>query len=660
MKFTLKESWRNPTHRRDLDGLRAVSIIAVVIGHYSSNLLPGGYLGVDVFFVISGYVITLQLTRMKETQFSKFLLKFYGARIRRLLPALLLVVFATWTLSVLLLSRQEAVLNTGAYSLIGSSNLYLWHLASDYFGTTANQNPFTHSWSLGVEEQFYVIFPILFYFVIGKSRNRFTRLLLYLTILSSTSAALFILLSNYDSNFAYYGMPTRFWEIGFGASAAIFSLKQREQKHRSRFIVYLLLILLFAFFGFEIATGILPHFITTLITVTILLVSEKSDGKTVLNSQYLNWIGNRSYSLYLIHWPMLVFSKYIFGERNLVKIVGIILSVLLSQLLFKFIEQPFRRGRLVKSDSRTVVTGLLVLILSFGVIHTTAKEFTSGYNNTIPKFLGIQAVPEWNQARCSGATNISLITNPLSSCLGGSRKSEGNFVFLVGDSHADHLLEMVKTGFKSTKFVVRNINLEGGTDFPFAEFNSQSNSPSLKYLESNMKAGDVVILSFHRGHLNLDRDVHLPLNKQAKINQKTTNLIFNLTKYSETLNDLGVRLILVRDTPLMATVQTTESCALQKRILGSDGCQISEEQDRHTRWLQDYAFDNVQEANSKVLSWDPLDTIYARKTTFDVLDQNGKYVMYDWNHITELMSSRLGLNFKRWLASKGIVHESSN
>jgi len=660
MNLTHKYTWRNPMYRSDLDGLRAVSIIAVVIGHYFPTLLPGGYLGVDVFFVISGYVITLQLTRMREKRFSEFLIKFYGARVRRLLPAVLLVVLVTWGLSVLVFSRQEAILHTAAYSLLGISNLYLWHSASDYFGTTASQNPFTHTWSLGVEEQFYFIFPILFFILIGTSRNQFKRLLRHLVILSSISAVLFVLLSNYNSNFAYYGMPTRFWEIGSGASVAIFGLIQKHKKNRSKYVVYLLLALLIGFFSFEIAEGALPHFLATLITVGILIMSEKLDGETVLDSKYLNWMGKRSYSVYLIHWPVLVFSKYIFGEGNLVKITGIILAVLLSQLLYRFIEQPFRKGSLVRSDTRTVATGLLILVLSFGVIHTTAKALTSGYNNTIPKLLGIKAVAEWKQARCSGALNINLIENPLESCLGGSRKSESNFVFLVGDSHADHLLEMVNSGFRGTNYVVRNINLEGGTDFPFVEFNPHQISPSLKYLETNMKSGDVVILSFHKGHLNPERDIHLPLKQKVQKNEKTLNLITNLNRFSKTLNDQGVRLILIRDTPLMASVQTTESCALQTRIMGSNGCKISEEQDRQTRWLQDYAFDRLQEANPKIISWDPLDVIYARESTFDVVDQSGNYLMYDWNHITQLMSSRLGPYFKRWLAQEGVISEISN
>ena len=153
----------NLIRRKDIDGLRAVAVITVVCGHFFSEQFPSGFLGVDVFFVISGYVITQLIFSINSGKNSlQALIVFYSKRIRRLLPALTTVILVTLILVFTLMTRPGGeITRTGAYALIGVSNMYLWQLSQDYFGVAAGQNPFTHTWSLGVEEQFYFIYPII-------------------------------------------------------------------------------------------------------------------------------------------------------------------------------------------------------------------------------------------------------------------------------------------------------------------------------------------------------------------------------------------------------------------------------------------------------------------------------------------------------------------
>jgi len=148
-------------YRPEIDGLRAIAVLAVILHHLSDRLLPGGYLGVDVFFVISGYVITASLAERPAASLSDLMLGFYARRIRRLLPALLLCVLVTALLFSLVAPDPGQMLGVGWRALFGFSNITLYHLAVDYFRPAINLEPYAHTWSLGVEEQFYLLFPLL-------------------------------------------------------------------------------------------------------------------------------------------------------------------------------------------------------------------------------------------------------------------------------------------------------------------------------------------------------------------------------------------------------------------------------------------------------------------------------------------------------------------
>jgi len=215
-------------YRKDIDGLRFIAVFSVVVGHYFPKLAPQGFLGVDVFFVISGYVITQLLFTMEKERASSFLIEFYAKRMRRIIPALLIVVTVSLLVFSLLVTRIDgAIGNTGAYSLIGVSNMYLWHLSLDYFSLSASQNPLTHTWSLGVEEQFYALYPIFFFLCwkFGKKR-RFIALVTLVSATSFLSLILNIGLSESKTNLAFYSMPTRLWELGAGVLVSLLAAKK--------------------------------------------------------------------------------------------------------------------------------------------------------------------------------------------------------------------------------------------------------------------------------------------------------------------------------------------------------------------------------------------------------------------------------------------------
>lgn len=210
-------------YRAEIDGLRAVAVVSVIIHHIDRTLLPHGHLGVDIFYVISGFVITQALINQQHGSFVNYALRFYTRRVKRLMPALFLCIALT-TMIVFAVSTPDYILTaasirTGVTALFGLSNLYLLRHATDYFGSTALLNPFTHTWSLGFEAQFYLVFPVIMWFsgLPRKSPKGIFYFTLIICVAAIASLGSYIWLDNRNPIWAFYLMPTRFWELAAGA-----------------------------------------------------------------------------------------------------------------------------------------------------------------------------------------------------------------------------------------------------------------------------------------------------------------------------------------------------------------------------------------------------------------------------------------------------------
>jgi peptidoglycan/LPS O-acetylase OafA/YrhL len=180
------------SYRPEINGLRALAVVAVIINHFNKDILPSGYLGVDIFFVISGFVITSSMAGRSSRNFGDLLMGFYVRRIKRLVPALVVFVVITSFLICMFNPNPGTYLQTGMTSLFGLSNLFLLKNSIDYFATSTELNPFTHTWSLGVEEQFYFLFPFLLWFTgFGRQTSKGSRKLIW--VIGTLSVACFYL-----------------------------------------------------------------------------------------------------------------------------------------------------------------------------------------------------------------------------------------------------------------------------------------------------------------------------------------------------------------------------------------------------------------------------------------------------------------------------------
>lgn len=337
-------------YRADIDGLRAVAVLAVVLNHFSSALLPGGFVGVDVFFVISGYLITRIISdEIAQGRFT--FARFYERRARRIFPALfgMLAVTLAAGYALLLPSDYIGALRAALATMLFASNVLLWREQSGYFDATESKlDPLLHTWSLAVEEQFYVLFPIFLLICYRYWRKRMVWILLACALVSLAGAAMVV---KGNRSAVFFLSPFRAWELlagsllAYGALPAIGSRLLREALAISGLMAIMLASL---FYGDGTVFPGLAALAPVLGAAAI--IHAGSSGPTFAG-RLLQWrpvvyVGRISYSLYLWHWPLIVLAQYANGMEPLSRFWPLLLlaSLALGSASYHFIEQPFRHG----------------------------------------------------------------------------------------------------------------------------------------------------------------------------------------------------------------------------------------------------------------------------------------------------------------------------
>lgn len=374
-----------PGFRADLQGVRALAVTAVVLAHAGIPGFSGGFVGVDVFFVLSGYLITGILFREYRETATIDLLGFYSRRIKRLLPVMALVIGATLAVAFMLFPAAEvkAVSGSSPFASIWLSNVYFSFRGLDYFGEDASEDLFLHTWSLGVEEQFYLVWPFLILFFSFTGRRFLSR-----SGSSGRSALVFGFIAVFISSFAlcaywlqgqpmhsFYQMPSRAWQFALGAiTFLVFSGEQDERKHARGVVAgYGLLLVgmalvLFSvgFYDRKMAYPGLPALVPSLGAVLLISAWHVADlSKNPLSWKPLVWVGDRSYGLYLWHWPALRIIERLEGDLSVTAVILLFAGLLLlSDLSYRFVEKPFWRGPLSHYPAKRVMqSGLAVMLV---------------------------------------------------------------------------------------------------------------------------------------------------------------------------------------------------------------------------------------------------------------------------------------------------------
>jgi peptidoglycan/LPS O-acetylase OafA/YrhL len=436
-------------YRPDIDGLRAWAVMLVVIYHAGIGCVPGGYMGVDVFFVISGYLITNIITReMEQGHFS--LLRFYERRIRRIIPALvvmtisILVLGTIWILPV----SFERISGSALAAMLFLANFHFWKSASNYFAPASETDPFLHTWSLAVEEQFYLLFPVLFVllFQLGRRRtvvNVMGLLLVASFVLTLTSYA-------FAPTATFFFPIFRAWEFLVGALLAMGVVPTTEKRiFAGAGTLTGLSLLVFAAIYFD-STIQFPGWVTLLPVIGSALIIHFGGqsgmvGRVTLSAEPVRRIGRISYSLYLWHWPVFVLAEHYILDHPLGALevsYCIALSFVLAYLSYRFVEQPFRHGSWFQRSSHlfiTVIPMALVAVVSAFVIF-----FNEGLRQRYPDFANFSISSQTEvdkrieKIALSNCFEEAISGRRISACYLGPR-GEGN-AMIWGDSFALHYL----------------------------------------------------------------------------------------------------------------------------------------------------------------------------------------------------------------------------
>lgn len=474
-------------YRPEVDGLRLLAVALVILHHLGIPGFDGGFVGVDVFFVISGYLITSIL--VKEAGASSFSFgSFYRRRVIRLAPAYFLVLFVSGVLSCFTMLPAELVQfsKSAIYSTFFAANFFMWDAVGGYFGSGADTTPLLHLWSLAVEEQFYLFWPVGFLVLVRLFKSRMSlsiviALLLFVTVAISQYGAL-----NYRAA-AYYLMPTRAFELLIGA--ALVFLPSYTLGRYSRHVWMVLSVIglgLIAYSSVLFDKSIWFPGLNALVPCigTALIILFAREGIPIvgplLTNRFSVAIGKISYPAYLWHWPIIAFLNiHLIEITHSIALAVISVTLVLSWLTYQFLELPARQFR-SRSSFSVIMAGFVLPAAVFTLIAYLIMA-KGGLPGRFSEELNRRAAAVMSHADAErGRCNEGPVSAPLpeDDCVLGVRKS-GVDILLVGDSHANHFSGMIDV-------LAREAGLRGYDV-------TQSNTVFLMNADRYYKQGDVLV-----------------------------------------------------------------------------------------------------------------------------------------------------------------------
>lgn len=631
------------TYQAHIDGLRAVAVLAVIANHFSKSLLPGGYLGVDIFFVISGFVITASLVSRPNEALVPFLLGFFQRRIKRLLPALLVCVLITSVLITGLDPEPRTSLMTGITALFGLSNIYLYQQAVDYFAPAAQSNAFSHTWSLGVEEQFYLVYPLLFWLAASKRLGQPQRVLLLMVGgLSLLSYASFVNAFASHPAAAYFFTPLRFWELGAGCllyagrDAALVTLLRHGLSRLGPLPLIALIACLWA-----PVQHMVPAITAAVVLTCLLLIGPFGFSLRVLTWTPLRRFGLLSYSLYLWHWTVLVLARWSIGIEAWLAPVLVAAMFLFAEMSYRWVESPMRHwsGRWPVARglcASFAVTAVMVLLL---VQHKRLLLPLDPALRDAPAFFPVKG-RDYNPHCVVDGRQRLLEADTFDLCTQAPRVPGGQTIWVMGDSHAGHLQGMLYRLHETTGVGVHLIET-AGIPYPFVRGVFESRQRIVEAVYAHARPGDVVLVS----RRYLDRSSGLPVGDLPTWTADLRSLASDLAKRQ-------MQLLVVGPPPMFGFVHTT---VCQRTLLSNTACA----QDRDSMI---HGVELVHQTLEQALSAEPNAHVFH---SFDILcpatdttctPLHGNTLIYrDREHLNTEGAALLAEPMKRFLTDRGMM-----
>jgi peptidoglycan/LPS O-acetylase OafA/YrhL len=583
-----------PAHyRRDIDGLRAIAITAVVLDHAGLGPVPGGYAGVDIFFVVSGYLITTLLCEeMAAGPFS--IVRFYDRRIRRLLPALFAMLALVSAAAFPILNSLELshLVRSSIAAVAFASNVFFLG-STGYFAPAADQMPLLHTWSLAVEEQFYILYPLALALLLRPRWRRLLPAALAGGIVLSLGLAEWATGRFPDA--AYYMLPTRAWELLLGALLAI-PLPPRPGRIPAQLLAAAGLCLIAGSVMLYGAGAPFPGLAAAppCLGAALIIHAGRRGGSTIvgrfLGSGVPVFLGRISYSLYLWHWPLLVLAG-IYLDRDLTDAeaaAAVLIAVALAALSWRYVESPFRgRGFRPERARARVRAGMAsALALSAVLLGLLALR------HAVPPVPALAraadaALTDVNAGR-DGCLVVGDALPPAEGCLFGPGAATGAYeVVLWGDSHADHYAAGIAEAAGRAGLTMREIWKDGCPPLPGVRFTRPGSGelprcpPSIgAVFDFLLKAPNVRLLvlaaRWSRWELERHPDVLVSdaVQPGAGPDSYRRAIPAALARLVEAMTARGVRVLLLGEVP--AFPQVPGRCVFRAAIRGDDpsGCSI--------------------------------------------------------------------------------------
>jgi peptidoglycan/LPS O-acetylase OafA/YrhL len=647
------------SYRPEIDGLRAFAVIAVIINHFNKDLLPSGYLGVDIFFVISGFVITSTFASLPSKSFLDFLLGFYARRIKRLVPAL--VIFVTIaSISICLFNPSPDIsIMTGIAALFGCSNLYLLNQSTNYFATPTQLNVFTHTWSLGVEEQFYFLFPLLVWCTgFGRQASKGARNLLWVAgVLSIASLIAFVYIYRTNQPAGYFLMPTRFWEMGAGCLLFL------GLKHPSGLLVWLQRISPLVVTAGIIGVLFIPPKFAVVTTIAVVLLASVlmaclragTAGYSLFTHPQVVYIGLISYSLYLWHWGILSLSRWTIGIHWWSVPFQVALMLLLAVFSYRYVEIPLRRSDWSVLRWQTIGYGIGAAATASGLLLLLSNSLSDRI------FLGSRHSPETESFKVQGVglecsfymgkgrpfsdRDIARCSFPKS-----ERVSRQQQIWYLGNSHASHLSGLIGK-MQSRVDVRQTVITTGGISVPplplafypkhegvWREKDLLNQKKTIEYVLATARLGDVILLGNNLGSFFGWYPDQRQSDRQRNL-QFLPDWIENLDTFIKTADGKGASVIAILPMPRFQTMPndfTTDNCYKQgfRPFLPND-CYLFADRVKLRQGLTEVtdSLKTLSKSNINFYLFDPFDRLCPKdlKNCSTVLSE--KVIFRDAHHI---------------------------
>jgi peptidoglycan/LPS O-acetylase OafA/YrhL len=622
-----------------LDGLRGIAVLVVVIFHSKASWLTGGFVGVDVFFFLSGFLITqIVVSSLESGRFSY--VDFIAGRVRRLFPAYVAMLCGTLIAAPLILlpAEFERLAETALASLVFASNIFFYDNLG-YFDAAADQQLLLHTWSLAVEWQFYLVFPLILW-----AAHRFTgRVLPVLLLVAAVSLVGNLVITPEDSGFTFFMFPTRAWELIVGGLLGLAYMNGKlGGRERGIYSVLGLVLLGAAVFVFDKDTLFPGVAVLLPILATALLVFNtiRGDGgwlTTLLSSKVLVLTGQMSYSLYLWHWPILLYARFYFGDHLTLPQLLLCWSMTigLSYISWRWIESIFRRHRYLSGRWRAYIGALAISVPLSAVagIVMLNDGYEGRLSNSALSLLNVEKWPDFGQ--CS--TDYSR--DQYYDCVIGADYSPAS-VLVWGDSHAQTLIWAVNDIVERRKIAVRHVT-KGGCPPTYYGVPVSANIDKEACLKAQQAAWTIIESDpaistvFISARWSLYEAVSLTLMEDEAL----TNFDKNLTKTIQTLLNKGKNVVLVDSLPEPGF--DVANLLAREMLLKQEPTQVFEEKRQACQHLKPIV--GLQNNGLKILH---LSTVLCADGSCPL--RIGENLLYfDGNHLAKAGATKLAENIER-------------